>query len=78
MVTLGKWQGDCYIQSDRYMQVNFAQKLRQLKILGINYPVTVIYRVTTIYRGVIQIWLYVNITSLRILCSQVAHLQNCD
>ena len=55
MVTLGKWQGDCYIQSDRYMQVNFAQKLRQLKIFGINYPVTVIYRVTTIYRGVIQI-----------------------
>ena len=78
MVTLGKWQGDCYIQSDCYMQVNFAQKLRQLKILGINYPVTVIYKVTTIYRGVIQIWLYVNITSLRILCSQVAHLQNCD
>jgi len=34
------------------IQVNFAEKIRQLKILG-SYPVTVIYRVTAIYRAVI-------------------------
>ena len=28
------WQGDCYIQGDRYIQVNFAKNIRQLKILG--------------------------------------------
>ena len=38
--TLGKWQGD------RYIQVNFAENIRQLKILGI-------YGVTTIHRAVI-------------------------
>ena len=46
-VTLGKWQGDCYIQ------VNFADNIRQLKILG-SCPVTVIYRVTAIYRSSLQ------------------------
>ena len=39
--------GDCYIQ------VNFAEKIRQMKILG-SYPVTVMYRVTAIYRAVIH------------------------
>ena len=28
------WQGDCYRQGDRYIQVNFAKNIRQLKILG--------------------------------------------
>ena len=46
-VTLGKWHGDCYIQ------VNFADNIRQLKILG-SCPVTVIYRVTAIYRSSLQ------------------------
>ena len=48
MVTLGKWQGD------RYIQVNFAENIRQLKLLG-SCPVTVIYGVTAacIYRAVI-------------------------
>ena len=32
--TLMKWQGDCYIQGDRYIKVNFAENTRQLKILG--------------------------------------------
>ena len=40
----GKWQTDRYIQGDRYIQVNFAENIRQLKILG-SCPVTVIYRV---------------------------------
>ena len=40
----GKWQSDRYIQGDRYIQVNFAENIRQLKILG-SCPVTVIYRV---------------------------------
>ena len=40
----GKWQSDHYIQGDRYIQVNFAENIRQLKILG-SCPVTVIYRV---------------------------------
>ena len=31
-VTLGKWQGDCYIQGDPYKQVNFAENIGQLKI----------------------------------------------
>ena len=44
-VTLGKWQGGCYIEGDRYIQVNFAENIRQLKILG-SCPVTVLYRVT--------------------------------
>ena len=47
MVSLGKWQGDRYTQGDHYIQVNFAENIRQLKILG-SCPVTVIYRVTTI------------------------------
>ena len=51
-VTLGKWQGDRYIQGDPYIQVNFAENIRQLKILG-SCLVTVIHRVTTIYRAVI-------------------------
>ena len=33
-VTLGEWQGDCYMQGDRYIRVNFAEKLRQLKNFG--------------------------------------------
>ena len=40
----GKWQSDRYIQGDRYIQVNFEENIRQLKILG-SCPVTVIYRV---------------------------------
>ena len=43
MVTLGKWQGD------RYIQVNFAENIRQLNIMC-SCPVTVIYWVTAIYR----------------------------
>ena len=38
-----------YIQGVRCIQVNFAENIRQLKILG-SCPVTVIYRVTAIYR----------------------------
>ena len=33
MVTLGKWQGDHYIQGGRYIQVNFAENIGKLKIL---------------------------------------------
>ena len=36
-----------------YIQVNFADNIRQLKILG-SCPVTVIYRVTAIYRSSLQ------------------------
>jgi len=62
MVTLRKWQGDCYIQGDRYLQVNSAENIRQLKILR-SCPVTVIHRVTTIYRAIIyrfdcSLWFY--------------------
>ena len=46
MVTLGKKQGNRYIQGDRYIQVNFAVNVRQLKILGSG-------RVTAIHRAVI-------------------------
>ena len=54
MVTLGKKQGNHYIQGDRYVQgdryiqvnFNFAVNIRQLKILGS-------WRVTSIYRSVI-------------------------
>ena len=41
MVTPGKWKGDCYIQGDYYIQVNLAENIRQLKILG-SCPVTII------------------------------------
>ena len=36
MVTLGKKQGNRYMQGDRYIRVNFnfAVNIRQLKILG--------------------------------------------
>ena len=34
MVTLGKLEGDRYIQGDHYMQVKFAENIRQLKIFG--------------------------------------------
>ena len=44
--TFGKWQGDSYIQ------VNFAENIKQLKILG-SFLVTVRYRVTAIYKAVI-------------------------
>ena len=40
---IGKWQGDHYKQGDRYIPVNIAENIRQLKILGSD-PVTVIYR----------------------------------
>ena len=33
-VTFEKLQGDSYIQGDRYIQVNFAENIRKLKILG--------------------------------------------
>ena len=52
MVTLGKWQGDCYIQGDHYIQVNFAENIRQLKFFPSGW-VTVICRVNAIYRAVI-------------------------
>ena len=43
MVTLGKWQGDRYIQAgDHYIQVNFVENIRQLEILG-SCTMTVIY-----------------------------------
>ena len=51
-VTLRKWQGDRYIQGDCYIQGNFAENIRQLKIWG-SCPVTVIYRLTTMYCAVI-------------------------
>ena len=41
MVTLGKWQGDRYTQGNHYIQVNFAETIRQLKVLG-SCPLTVI------------------------------------
>ena len=50
-ITLGKWQGVytiLNIKGDRYIQVNFAENIRQLKILG-SCPVTVIYR-AVVYR----------------------------
>ena len=56
--TLRKWQGDCYIWGDRYIQVNFAENIRQLKTLG-SCSVTVLYRVTKHHRQgrYIQVWL---------------------
>ena len=51
-VTLGKWQGDYYTQGDRFIQINFAENIRQLKISG-SCPVTVINRVIAIYGAVI-------------------------
>ena len=50
-VTLGKWQGNSYIQGDRYTQVNFAENIRQLKMLR-SFAATLIYRVTAIYRAI--------------------------
>ena len=49
-VTLGKWQGKCYIQGDYAIlkQVNCAENITQLKILG-SCPVTAIYSVTGKY-----------------------------
>ena len=53
MVTLGKWQGDRFIQScDHYIQVNFVENIRQLEILG-SCTMTVIYSMIAIYRAVI-------------------------
>ena len=50
----GKLPGDRNIQGDRYIQVSFAENIRQVKILG-SYPVTVIYsQVTAIYRSALQ------------------------
>ena len=45
-VTLGKWQGNSFIQ------VNSAENIRQLKILG-SFRVTLIHRLTAIYRTII-------------------------
>ena len=42
-----------YIEGVRCIQVNFAENIRQLKILG-SCPVTVVSRVTAIYRAVIN------------------------
>ena len=42
-VTFEKLQGDSYIQGDHYIQVNFAENIRKLKILG-SCLVTGIYR----------------------------------
>ena len=50
-VTLGKWQGNSYILGDRYTQVNFAENIRQLKMLR-SFAVTLIYRVTALYRAI--------------------------
>ena len=50
--TFGKWQGDTCIQGGSYIQVNFAENIKHLKILG-SFLVTVRYRVTAIYRAVI-------------------------
>ena len=50
--TFGKWQGDICIQGGSYIQVNFAENIKQLKILG-SFLVTVRYRVTAIYKAVI-------------------------
>ena len=52
MATFGKWQGDTCIQGGSYIQVNFAENIKHLKILG-SFLVTVRYRVTAIYRAVI-------------------------
>ena len=52
MATLRKWQGNGYIQGDHYIQVNSAENIRQLKIWR-SCPVTVIHRVTAIYKAVI-------------------------
>lgn len=49
-VTLGKWPGDRYIQGDLYIQVNFVENIRQLKMLG-SFLVTIIYRLTTYIQG---------------------------
>ena len=47
-----KLSGDHNIQSDHYIQVNFAENKSQLKILG-NCPVTLICGVTATYRAAI-------------------------
>ena len=52
-----------YIQGVRCIQVNFAENIRQLKILG-SCPVTVVSRVTAIYRAVIN----------RFDCSRLCHV----
>ena len=52
-----------YIQGVRCIQVNFAENIRQLKILG-SCPVTVVSRVTAIYRAVIN----------RFDCSRICHV----
>ena len=44
MVTFGKWQRDHYIQGDRYIQVNFAENKRKLKILGSCLVTTIVGR----------------------------------
>ena len=50
MVTIRKWQGDHYIQGDRYIQVNSAENIRQLKILR-SCPVTVMGYTGPLYTG---------------------------
>ena len=46
----GKLSSDRNIQGDCYIQVNFAENIRELG----SYPVTVIYRVSAIYRSTLQ------------------------
>ena len=60
---MARWPLRRYIQGDRYIQVNFAENTRQLKILG-SCPVTVVSRVTAIYRAVIN----------RFDCSRFCHV----
>ena len=50
---LGKRQGDRQMQGDRYIQVNFVENIRQLKIFGKLSGDRNRYRVTVIYRAVI-------------------------
>ena len=47
-------------QGDRHIQVNFAENIRQLKILG-SYPVTVIHNRPLLYTELFsEVWLYQN------------------
>ena len=60
---MARWPLRRYIQGVRCIQVNFAENIRQLKILG-SCPVTVVSRVTAIYRAVIN----------RFDCSRFCHV----
>ena len=73
--TLRKWQGDHYIQGDPYTQVNFAANIRQPKFWEV--VVTVIYRVTAIYRAVIYWSVFTGMTSFQGLNQQVKEQSSC-